>query len=193
MGRDQEAPAGGNGDLGRRVQQYRHLVRMPLRQLAESADVSASFLSQLENGHSSASIATLARIATALNVTIADLFDTGTVGPKPLSPAERPVLRAENNVRKALLTRVHLDGMGVYAAEFDPGGSTGPEQYSHSGTHEVVVVLRGEMVVELHQDRHVLRAGDSIDFDSSRPHRLLNDSAETAEVHWIVGPAQPAP
>jgi quercetin dioxygenase-like cupin family protein/DNA-binding XRE family transcriptional regulator len=165
---------------------------LSLRELAERADVSPSFLSQLENGRSSASIATLARIAGALEVTIADLFDSGSIGPAPLRADERPVLRADDNVRKTLLTRSHLDGMGVYGAIFGPGGSTGAEQYSHPDNHEVVVVIRGELVVELNQARHVLGVGDSIDFDSTVPHRLVNDSDQDAEAHWVVGPAQPS-
>jgi len=187
------APPSGNQMLGPRVQQYRHLRGLSLRELAEQADVSASFISQLENGRSSASIATLARIAAALEISLGDLFDGGSIGPAPMSPVERPVLLAEDGVRKTLLTRGNLDGLAVYGAEFAPGGSTGPEQYSHPGNHEVVVVVRGRLGVELNTARHELSAGDSIAFDSALPHRLVNTSDEDVEAHWIVGPPQRGP
>lgn len=181
----------GNDVLGRRVRQYRELQRVSLRKVAERADVSPSFLSQLETGRSSVSIATLARIAAALDVTIADLFDGGSIGPAPLRVEERPVLRASDGVRKTLMTRSHLEGMATYGVTFEPGGSTGPDQYSHPDNHEVVVVVRGRLVVELNDARHLLGEGDSIDFDSTLPHRLVNEGVEHAEVHWVVGPSQP--
>ena len=91
------------------------------------------------------------------------------------------------------MTRGNLDGFAVYAAVFAPGGSTGSEQYSHPGNHEVVVVVRGRLLVELNAARHELATGDSIDYDSALPHRLVNTSDEDAEAHWTVGPPQRSP
>ncbi|MBC7630799.1 cupin domain-containing protein [Aeromicrobium sp.] len=176
--------------LGRRLREYRDLRRLTLRAVAERADVSAGFLSQLERGLSSASIASLARIASALEIGVADLFADGKIGVSPLHAADRPVIRASDGVRKTLLTRAPLRGMDFYAVEFESGGSTGPEQYSHPGQHEVVAVLQGAVTIELGDRSLVLHAGDSLDFESRSPHRIHNHTTDTAFLHWVIGPAQ---
>lgn len=176
--------------LGRRLREYRALRRLTLRAVAERADVSAGFLSQLERGLSSASIASLARIASALDIGVADLFADGEIGVSPLHAEDRPVIRASGGVRKTLLTRTPLRGMDFYAVEFDAGGSTGPEQYSHPGQHEVVVVLQGAVTIELGDRSLILQADDSLDFESRLPHRIHNHTIDTAFLHWVIGPAQ---
>ncbi|MEU0812222.1 helix-turn-helix domain-containing protein [Streptomyces sp. NPDC005970] len=178
-------------DVGRRVHAFRRLRRMSLRALAERSDVSGSFLSQLERGRSSASISTLARIASALGITMAELFDTSAIGPTPLRAQDRPELPWVGGGRKTSLTREPLAGFGVYEAEFAPGGSTGDEQYSHPGWHEVVVVLTNQVTVLLDTERFVLGEGDSLDFDSRQPHRIVNETDAMSVVHWVLGPVQP--
>jgi transcriptional regulator with XRE-family HTH domain len=54
--------------------------------IAERAGVSESFLSQVERGRASASVASLRRIAGALGVSVADLFDSSGPPARPLRP-----------------------------------------------------------------------------------------------------------
>lgn len=172
--------------LGERIQKFRAFRRQSLRQVATRADVSPSFLSQLERGRCSASIASLARIAGALDVSLADLFDTSHVGSKPLRYHERAVLKTEGGTRKTLLTREAIPAFGYYGVEFEPGGSTGTEQYSHPGCYEVVVGVLNQVNVELGGTVHTLGAGDSLEYWSDEPHRIFNDSGDTAIVYWLV-------
>jgi uncharacterized cupin superfamily protein len=76
----------------------------------------------------------------------------------------------------------------VYAGEFEPGSSTGDEPYVHGDAQEILYVVAGEIVAELDGEQYVLRQGDSIDYMSSLPHRLVNASPSPAEVLWIVSP-----
>jgi uncharacterized cupin superfamily protein len=50
---------------------------------------------------------------------------------------------------------------------------------------EFGIVLEGELTLEIGAARHKLTAGDSIIFDSSTPHRLLNEGIETVRAIWI--------
>ncbi len=61
--------------LGSRLKAVRTLAGMSLRELARQADVSPSFVSQIENGKSQPSVATLYSFARLLNVSIDELFD----------------------------------------------------------------------------------------------------------------------
>src|SRR5207245_4096638 len=83
-----EAPVGsavvGNGriEIGERLRAIRLLRRRTLKAVAEAAGVSESFLSQLERGRTSASVASLQRLAAALGIEVSDLFATDGL-PRP--------------------------------------------------------------------------------------------------------------
>ena len=64
----------GGLEVGEQLRAIRLLRRLTLREVAEAAGVSESFVSQLERGRSSASVATLQRLAAAVGIEISDLF-----------------------------------------------------------------------------------------------------------------------
>src|SRR5436190_21787366 len=115
-------------ELGERLRAIRLLRRQTLKDVAEAAGVSESFVSQVERGRSSASVATLQRLAAALGIEISDLFATdGLPRPRVLRREARQLLVWGHLGRKALLTAKPLQSLEVIAAEFDAGGSTGNE------------------------------------------------------------------
>ena len=176
-------------DVGERLRAIRNRRRLTLREVADRAGLSESFLSQVERGRASASIASLRRIADGLGVAMSDLF-------QPLEPtrarvlrrADRPTLAFGILGRKMLLTPKPLHELEVFVGELDPGGSTGAEQYAHGDSEELFVVLRGSVLLELGDELHELETGDSIDYRSSTPHRISNAGEDAAEVMWIISP-----
>src|SRR5215831_16754242 len=69
-------------DIGERLRAIRLLRKRTLKEVAGAAEVSESFLSQLERGRTSASVVTLQRLAGALGIEISDLFATNGL-PRP--------------------------------------------------------------------------------------------------------------
>ena len=67
-----------------------------------------------------------------------------------------------------------------------PGSESGPP-FSHEG-EDGVVVLRGELDVEVGSLWHLLKAGDSIYFSAGLSHRWRNPGRETAEAIWLSTP-----
>jgi len=176
-------------DVGERLRLIRTARRCTLREVAERAGLSESFLSQVERGRASASVASLRRIADGLGVSMADLFEpSGPPQPKVLRRADRPTLAFGLLGRKMLLTPRPLQHLEVFAGELDPGGSTGAEQYAHGNSEELFVVARGRVRLELGDEVHDLEEGDSIRYWSSTPHRVTNADDEVAEVLWIISP-----
>jgi transcriptional regulator with XRE-family HTH domain len=177
-------------NVGERLRAIRHLRRATLKSIAERAELSESFLSQVERGRTSASVASLARIAAALGVNVADLFEP--VGfrahPRVLHRESRPALEFGKLGRKYLLTPRPLEHLEVFAAELDPGGSTGDEPYTHGDSEELFVVLSGRVHLQLGERLYELEQGDSIDYRSSIPHRVSNAGEEVAEVIWVISP-----
>jgi transcriptional regulator with XRE-family HTH domain len=177
-------------DVGERLRAIRTLRRVTLRTVAERAELSESFLSQVERGRANASIASLKRIAAALGVNVADLFEpNGTrARPRVLQKASRPALTFGTLGRKFMLTPRPLEHLQVMVGEFEHGGSTGDEPYTHGDSEELLVVLEGNVSLQLGSDVFELATGDSIDYRSSTPHRLVNSGGEPAEVMWIISP-----
>lgn len=175
--------------LGAKIRTYRRARDMSLRQLAEVSGVSAGFLSQVERGRANISISALRRVASGLKLTMADLFvEEGPDRPRLVRRSERPQLPTEPSVRKYLLSQRPLKYLEAYAAEFDPGGSTGREQYTHGDSQELFVVLCGEVTVWLGDQVVEMSAGDSIEYSTATPHRAENTGDTTAEVLWLVAP-----
>src|SRR4029077_20473121 len=81
-------------NVGERLRAMRHLRRATLKAVAERANLSESFLSQIERGRARASIASLTRIAAALGVNVSDLFEPNGSRTKPrvLRRGGRPAL-----------------------------------------------------------------------------------------------------
>ena len=179
----------GRVDLGERLRAIRLLRRRTLKEVAHAAGVSESFLSRLERGRSSASVASLQRLASALGIEVSDLFAAdGLPRPRVLSRGAREQVVWGHLGRKALLTPKPFHSLEVVAAEFDPGGSTGDEPYTHGDSEELLVVLDGHVHVQLGTEVYDLRAGDSVHYRSSTPHRVSNPGDAAAEVLFVISP-----
>lgn len=162
---------------------------MTLRQLADLSQTTASFISQFERGLSGANTSTLMRIASALSVSISDLFEDGSIEPhQVLTRALRPALPVAENYRKTLLSRRPVREFEVYVGEFGPGGTTGDKPYTHGHAHEMFLVLQGEVELSLGDATYRMRTGDSIEYPTSTPHKTRNVGDADAEVLWIISP-----
>ena len=175
--------------LGPRIRSLRQARRVTLRELAERAGVTESFLSQVEREVASPSIASVQRIAGALGLAIAELFvEEPSVG--------RVVRRAERR-------RIEYPGLGtvdefltigltgrvqVIICTIAPGGGTGPEAYAHDSDEEVVVVLEGSIDLWVGDDHHVLDTGDAITYSSRLAHSSVNNGTIPAVVLFCVTP-----
>jgi len=177
-------------DVGDRLRAIRRLRRATLKTVADRAGLSESFLSQVERGRANASVASLKRISVALGVNVADLFEPNgaTARPRVLRRAARPHLAFGTLGKKFMLTPRPLENLQVIVGELDAGGSTGDEQYTHGDSEELLVVLEGVVSLQLGSEVFELATGDSIDYRSSTPHRLVNVGGDPAEVMWIISP-----
>lgn len=102
MSEDQGGVAEPVVNLGARLKHRRQLSGMSLREVARQLAVSPSFVSQLENGKSQPSVATLYSISQLLDVSIDELFAPETeTGPPARAPrtgaTAEPVSRASDD------------------------------------------------------------------------------------------------
>lgn len=176
-------------NLGTAVRTVRLRRRLTLRALAQATELSESFLSQFERGLTQCSVASLRRIAEALGVELAHLFDIeGGANSRVLRLASRPTISFGNFAVKQLLTPIGPENVEVFSVTFEADGSTGDAQYTHGDSDEFLLVQSGSVRLHLANDTFLLEEGDSIVFRSSVPHRVVNSNSGPSIVLWVIAP-----
>src|SRR5437899_11886311 len=128
--------------LGERIKALRLERELQQRQLAEKADLTPSMVSQIESGRLTPSLHTLGRIAAALGVPIATLFDGPPAGRIQVSrKKDYPVVSFDgSSERWAVL------GAGLFQGKIRAVVSTlGPKE--RGVTTEKVIIKPGKMKV----------------------------------------------
>lgn len=171
---------------GARFRRLRQRRGLSLAQVAKATGVSVGFLSALERGQMSASIATLRRIARYYRTNILSFFEPAKENSRVVKPSERKILETTKGVRMELLAWGNTT-MEPHLFRIKPGGNSG-ESYTHEG-EEFLHVLRGQFEIWLNQDEHyLLEPGDSLYFQSSTPHRWKNPGQTESWLLWINTP-----
>ncbi|MDX1889668.1 XRE family transcriptional regulator [Mycolicibacterium sp. 050158] len=179
----------GSVELGARIKQFRLGRKLTQRQVAEFAEVSVSFLSQLERGVCGASVPTLSMIAKALGLSVADLFsDDPASSHRVLRRGERPQIKTASGAMKFMLTRRPLQNLEVLEGVMAPGGSIGSSTHSHGDSQELLLVLAGLVRLTLDDIEYELGEGDSIEYRSSSTHGVDNVGETEARVLWVISP-----
>jgi DNA-binding transcriptional MerR regulator/mannose-6-phosphate isomerase-like protein (cupin superfamily) len=172
--------------VGLRLRRLRLQQGSSLAKVARAAGVSVGFLSALERGQMSASVATLRRLARFYRLNILALFDPTEANPGRVRPGERKVLEAGHGVRMELLAWGDTI-MEPHLFRIAPSAGSG-ESYAHEG-EEFLYVLKGSLEITLEDgETTVLEEGDSFYFESNTHHRWRNPGKKEAWVLWINTP-----
>ncbi|MET8520806.1 XRE family transcriptional regulator [Nocardioides sp. NPDC004968] len=175
--------------IGARLRRRRLAKRLTLKEVAGEAGLSEGFLSQIERGVHSGSVATLQRIAAVLGLTVGDLFEESWSS----TPAVHRFTESQGfafgvDARKARLTPKSFQHLEVFLGTLQPGGSTGLEPYAHGDSEELMLVIDGEVEVTVGDAVHRMSALDSITYSSRLAHRVVAISDEPAHVLWAISP-----
>jgi transcriptional regulator with XRE-family HTH domain len=180
--------------LGARIRHERQAAGLTVRKLAARIQVSPSLISQIERGRATPSVATLWAIATELGLPVGDLFSEAEAAlgmpasPTPVQPRQtRTAITLAGGVRWERLTPTADHDVDFIYVVYPVGSeSCPPDALSQHGGKEYGYVIGGKLGVQIGFDEYSLRAGDSISFESHRPHRLWAIGAEPAVAVWTV-------
>jgi transcriptional regulator with XRE-family HTH domain len=196
--------------LGERIREERVRRGVSLRALAGEVGVSASMISQIENGKTQPSVSTLYAITSALGISIQEVFDAGVrvqpravgepttlletlgsargvrIGPV-VQPRDRQALTLDSGVIWERLGELPPHPVDFLLVTYPPGGtsSSAGGLMRHSGA-EFGYLISGELTLTLGFDEIHLSAGDSFSFESSTPHSYRNEGTEPAVGVWFV-------
>ncbi len=199
-------------EIGARLRTVRLQQGISVRGLAQSLGVSPSLISQVETGRTQPSVSTLFAIVNELDVSLDALLSDAPQAPRPAPSApaqeiisippvqhgvDNPAIDMENGVRWERLAMDPHGSVDMLLVTYEPGASSSVEgQLMRHAGQESAYLLEGQLTLRLGSDTHVLSAGDSLQFDSTRPHMFSNETEITARGVWFVvgrrGDPQPA-
>ena len=182
-------------ELGPKLRQLRLRKKIALVDLGKHTGLSASMLSQLENGKLVPTLSTLARIAMVFDVGLDFFFGDRrrkrpfivVQGADRLRFPDRPEAEKPNYLFECLAYSSQEKSMQAYLAEFPKRLPSEVTDHSHEGA-EFVHVIEGSLVIRYQAEDYILHAGDSVYFDSSENHSYRGMSKTSARALVVTTP-----
>ena len=164
--------------LGEKIRAKRMEKQLTLKDLAQSTGVTQGFLSQVERNLTDPSITSLRRIAHALDVPIFYFLMDEAKSSPVVRKNERQVLKfPDSHLTFELLSPDLNRSLEMMMARLEPGAVTCEEPLTHPG-EENILVIQGQMKIQIGEDIHILAEGDSIYYFSSIPHKIWSMGIE---------------
>ncbi len=184
---------GKNLSIGEQIRSIRKEKGMTINEISKETGFTASFISQFERNKTKGSVASIQKIASALNINVSSLFHGTQNESLPLQSVS--IVRKDN--RRAMtypdgkLIDYLLTGakgkLEVIYSVVEPGGSSG-DHYVHDSEQECIIILKGELEISVDDSTFTLCEGDTINFSSRSPHAWRNSGDSTLEAIWIITP-----
>jgi DNA-binding XRE family transcriptional regulator len=164
-----------NSVIAQRVREYRQSLGLTVAQLATTSGISKGMMSKIENGQASPSLATLGRVAKALDVPMTALFRGLEEEREALFVGAGKGLEIVREGTRAGHRYQLLGTMRGAHKRMEPLLVTLTEQqevfplFQHPGT-ELLYLLEGAMEYGHGSTRYVMHPGDTLQFDGEVPH-----------------------
>lgn len=190
---DESLPTHQEINIGKRIRQLREEAGLSLRGLADLCGLSFNAISRIEHGENSPTVATLHRLASALNVPITDFFTQ--------APAQMTIFTKAGNGFRTTSEGLIIESLGsgfqnqqieAFRLEIAAQSSTLQSPVMHPG-EELVVCVHGRITYHIAEQSFHLEKGDSLLFKATQPHAWQNETDETATVLVVFQSASEAP
>ncbi len=179
-----------------RIRALRRQQQRTLKDVADRCGFTVSLLSKIESGKTSPPVATLAKIAAALGVHLADLLTEERPASTVLTLARDLAVRPPTLTDKGY--GFHMLAAGRAEKAMQPflfvarRGEVIPSPMTHAG-EEFVHVISGRMRYRVGATTYTLGSGDSLYFDSSEEHDLEPLTAVVQYLAVFTAPATKPP
>lgn len=175
-------------NIGQKIKEMRIQKSLTQEELADRAELSKGFISQLERDLTSPSIATLMDILQCLGTNLEEFFSNTT--------AEQVVFKKTDyfekydgelkNLVKWIIPNAQKNMMEPILLTLDPGGSTYPDN-PHEG-EEFGYIINGS--IQLHIGSRIFKAkkGESFYFTANKQHYITASNKSGATLLWVSTP-----
>lgn len=182
-------------EIGAKLRRLRLRKKVALVDLGKHTGLSASLLSQLENGKMIPTLQTLARIAMVFDVGLEHFFGdrrsqklfSVVRKDERIRFPERPDVSNPAFFFECLAFSAQEKALQAYLAEFVVRDEREVTPHFHEGS-EFIYVVEGALAILFQGEEHVLREGDSVYFDASEPHGYRGLPRDGARAVVITSP-----
>ena len=175
-------------EIGSKIRKLRKSKKMSIAQLSEISNLSTGLISQVERNKVVPSINAMLKIVNALGVTMGYFFDEKKDIATIVRKDERRIIVTDDKSRiYELLNPTHNRKIEFILIKLNGCINRKEDAISHEG-EECGYVIKGSMVVIIEDKRYVLHEGDSIYFDSSKPHVYESYDDDECISIWAMTP-----
>jgi transcriptional regulator with XRE-family HTH domain len=177
-----------SNQLGKTVQRLRKAYNLSLSELSEQSGVAKSIISQIERNETNPTLATIWRLAQALDVSIERVLQAADDEPflEKSSRGDTPLLVSDDGkCRLAVIGWIKtVEWLQWYDFSADPGGVLESEAHQR-GSVESLSISEGELEVEVGGAIERAKAGETLRYRCDRPHTIRNVSQNTASAMMV--------
>ena len=175
-------------DIGKKIKELRILKGLTQEELADRAELTKGFISQVERNHTSPSIATLVDILQCLGTDLKNFFEEDEDNQIVFSNEDyfEKEDKELKNMIQWIVPNAQKNLMEPILVTLEAGGSTYPDN-PHEG-EEFGYVLSGSIVLHLGDKSYKVKKNESFYFKPKSNHYISNNGKTTAKVIWISTP-----
>jgi transcriptional regulator with XRE-family HTH domain len=175
-------------EVGGRIREARTRQGISQKELADRANVTPSFLSQLESNQVSPSLPTFVQICRALGLNPGQFLDVGKETPAASWLLRKEIIVSRPPVREDAAKVYDVlsgDRHAVRIVVLPPGAAMNRHFFYHK-EEELIYVLKGELSVTVGGREERIGTGDMVRLKESFPSRWKNEGGGDAEllVQW---------
>ena len=172
--------------IGGKLRDLRLKNGLTQEELADRAELSKGYISQLENDLTSPSIATLIDVLTLLGSSLAEFFSDDDESKLVFTPEDYFEKKTEKQTVNWIVPTAQKNEMEPILIEREKGESTDAD-IPHEG-EEFGYVLEGAVEVSVGGRTETARAGDSFYYSADRKHYIVNVYDGKSKVLWVSCP-----
>ncbi len=175
-------------DIGKRMKELRILYGLTQQELADRAELTKGFISQLERNQNTPSISTLLDIIQCLGTTPADFFSD--------DEPEQIIFHSEDYFEKIdsdhnqkiewIIPNAQKNAMEPVRLTLAPNGRS--EVYMPHSGEDFGYVLKGTVRIYYGNKSYIARSGESFYFKAQKKHYIENTSGREAILIWVTNP-----
>lgn len=173
-----------SASLGEKLRARRRELKLTLQDVAGQAGLTAGFISQIERDITTPSLSSLVSVAQVLGVPVRHFMSQPDGHGALTRQNERPVYSVGDKTLSYERLSSNFSGNVLRSVIVHEPPGHKAEPISHDG-EELILVLDGEITIEVDGVTNILRTGDSLHFPSTNVHSTWNHTAKTAAILWV--------
>lgn len=175
-------------NIGEKIKELRIQKSLTQEELADRAELSKGFISQVERDLTSPSIATLVDILQCLGTNLEEFFSEPSseqVVFKKSDYFEKNDTELKNQI-KWIIPNAQKNMLEPILITLEPGGSTYPDN-PHEG-EEFGYILNGSITLHIGNKTYKAKKGESFYFKAGKKHFITASEKNGASLLWISTP-----